>query len=311
MAEMVGNTGKNILIPSPKPQLSGSKTISQNPPTPEPYKANEFIKFPDKAGGNVSITRLGENFQLTPEEYNAYQGRAGMESEQVKRLKFLGERDRLKQQIDQKLREGSTISQITEELLNNNANRQIPQQPINQKPEAEQQTQEQQTQEQQTPENMNFYKRANIALGASPEKASASLRETGSNILGGIVKTGAEIYDFVYSLTQGGKSIKQKEAETTFNRIETDMTQDIALVKAGFKDPYEVRKKIKLAKEAINRLEESTAGLGKANLRYWLTDGKDIQAQLLINRQDLIDFENQLLLAEAEARINSAKTTYQ
>lgn len=130
------------------------------------------------------------------------------------------------------------------------------------------------------------------------------------NIGGLVIKPIAEVYDFLYSLTQGGKSIKQIEAEKTLNSINADMQQDLALVKQGLKDPNELNIKIQVAEDALNRLEASVKGLGKLNLRYWLVDGKDVEKQAIISRDNLRSYRLQLAAAVAEFRINQANINY-
>lgn len=124
--------------------------------------------------------------------------------------------------------------------------------------------------------------KATFTLANAKESGEAILREV------------ASIYDFVYSLTQGGKGIQQKEAEQTFAKLEGDIIQDLALVQQGLKSPLDVKKKIDLMEDANSRLEQSVKGLNGFNLRYFLTDGADVQANLINNKDNIQDFRNQL-----------------
>jgi len=147
---------------------------------------------------------------------------------------------------------------------------------------------------------------ANTLIDAGKSIATGEIGEQTA----GLFKTGAEIYDFINSLFSEGKSIKQKEAESTLNQVMADLSSDIALVKTGEKNPQIVREKIKMANQALNRLDESVKGLGKLNLRYWLIDGKDVQTKLSNERDNLNDYSELLLRAQAEGAQNSLIRKY-
>ena len=98
------------------------------------------------------------------------------------------------------------------------------------------------------------------------------------------IKTIAEVYDFVYSLTQGGKGIQQKEAEASFADVKSSVNMNIALIKEGLADPDEVAQMIEDADRINNRLEQSAKGWSQKNLRYFLTDGIDVQTQVYLNK---------------------------
>lgn len=114
----------------------------------------------------------------------------------------------------------------------------------------------------------------------------------------------AKIYDFANSIFQGGKSLEQKEAEATLSDLNTDLNNDIALVKEGIKPAHEVRAKVKRAREAIARLENSVKKENAFNLRYRILHGVDVQAEVMKQNEFLLDLERQLAIAE-ETAINS------
>lgn len=331
-------------------EASGNANIMPTDNT-TPYTGKERIEFGADNNQNVKVTRGGQTFDLSPQEYQAYNKGYGQITEQVNKLRAIGEKERLKSYTDKRLREGATIGQVTEELLNSqikNSGQQIlnstgvkagTTEAINKTgsiTNADGTTTTPQTDTTKTttgngvissttseiksyldnpPQQMGLlqkdtgeptaFKNALIAstlpMGAIADIGfSTAFNTSPSDISTGVSKWVAQSYDFYQSFTKEGKSISQIEAEKTFNKVESDLNQDLMLVANGFKNPSEVRKKITLAEQAIDRLEQATRGANKANLRYMLLDGKDVEAQLIINRQDLQDFKVRLLYAEQE-----------
>lgn len=266
---------------------------------------------PDKS---VAYTTGGKTFNLSKEEYAGFltaQGsssaKGGIMTPQVQNLLNISKREALRAQINRKLQLGGDIQSITNELLAAEATRQG----LNKaEEEAAPLTPEQLAPTTTEPKDMTTLGKINVALGAPPEKASQSLKETGGRVVEPILKTGAKVYDFVYSLTQGGKSISQIEAEKTFNKLEGDLNEDLTLVEAGIQNPDSVQTKIRLARDAIDRLEGSIKGLGKLNFRYWLLDGKDVEAQILINKQNLDDFQRRLDIARQKYEQTQIMASY-
>lgn len=264
------------------------------------------VKFNDD--GSVNVTDVGGNTQtiskqdyigLVQREGGFQEKRGGTFSPQVQNFIKLNEQEKLKRMVSDRLAQGATMAQIEQELLTQEAQKR--------------QTQQTETTTQADVEAFN-QEQANIPANNgdtngdgkldSSEKFAirnqAGLEEAGK-VVQPLAKFTASAYDFVYSLTQGGKGIQQREAEQTFGKIEADFAQDLTLVKSGLKDANEVRNKIKLAQSAIGRLEASQKGIGKYNLRYFLTDGADIEAMISINRDTLKEYEQRLNMAEAQA----------
>jgi len=115
-----------------------------------------------------------------------------------------------------------------------------------------------------------------------------------------ILKFGAQIYDFIYSLTQGGKGIEQKEAESTFADVKGAVTAAISDYKDGYMTYEDVNFLINKAEEANNRLAESTKGWSGKNLRYFLLDGHDVQVQTELNRGYIDSWRNQVVNMRAK-----------
>lgn len=125
--------------------------------------------------------------------------------------------------------------------------------------------------------------------------------ETPSEVPGVVIKQVAEIYDFVYSLTQGGKDISQKEAENTMADLKTSINFEFDQVSKGLKSSDSLIQDIYLAEQTNNRLESSAKGLNKLNLRYYLLDGgKDIQTNAIINKAIIQDWKRMAAQAIAQ-----------
>lgn len=130
--------------------------------------------------------------------------------------------------------------------------------------------------------------------------ASAQIQNTAK-----LAKPIGVIYDFAQSLFSGGKGLQQKEAEATIADIKTSINQDIEAVKLGLKDPSEMKFTLQQAVNANQRLANSVKGANMINLRYFVTQGKDVETQVELNKRFLEDKIRQVNLIELQNQIKA------
>jgi len=148
----------------------------------------------------------------------------------------------------------------------------------------------------QTPEEQTAQFERN--LGVAIEKARP------------ILKPVAQVYDFVYSLFQGGKGIEQKEAESSWADVSTAINAGIGDFRNGFTTYDDIAKQLEIARQTNLRLAESTKSWSSKNLRYFITDGLDVETQVKINEQAIERWENELEMARQQSQINSLRANY-
>lgn len=293
------------------PPVDTTQQQQQSQPQQDPIKVQTSTKFNND--GTVTVGKNGQEMTLSKEQYNTFLASQGSESaarqQQVQGFatnpaiqEFTQnlERARIKAKVAQGLAAGATLQQIQNELLQEQVKNQ-----------QAQTDQSQPQQDVQAPDNRTLgqkyldYQKNYAEQAVSQNLITSSGRENIKNSLiqkrDQGLKTVAQLYDFAYSLTQGGKGINQREAEQTFNQVESSFSQDIAAVEAGLLDASVVQKKIDLAQQANIRLAESVKGLGKYNLRYWLTDGKEVETLLVVNQGSLDNYKQRLAQAQAKA----------
>jgi hypothetical protein len=127
------------------------------------------------------------------------------------------------------------------------------------------------------------------------------------DISGVILKPVAQIYDFVYSLTQGGKGIEQKSMEANFADVKASITQNLNLLSQGIGDADTIRKDIVTAEIINNEFSSSSKKWSTRGLRYYLTDGKDIQIQTELNKDSIVNWKLQLAAAEQQGMIKQLR----
>lgn len=95
-------------------------------------------------------------------------------------------------------------------------------------------------------------------------------------------------------------------AIATFGDLSATIDKQIAAVQTGTASAADVQKSIELALAATNRLEAEQKGLGKTNLNYWIDQGKDIEAEVMRQKQTL----NMQLAALQLAQAQGARARY-
>jgi hypothetical protein len=125
-----------------------------------------------------------------------------------------------------------------------------------------------------------------------------------------LVQTAAQIIDAFTSALSARKSAQVTTAEGAMTDAIKAVNSDIENVSKGLGDANRARKNLINFEASINRLETRTKGLGKVNLRYWLGGGKEVEQEVLVNRQLLEDLKIKLIMAEKEGRLVKARQRY-
>lgn len=144
-------------------------------------------------------------------------------------------------------------------------------------------------------------------IRAVGEKAGIDITNAAKEAIPTFIKSTARIIDAAASVFSQKKQIDVIAAEGALNDAMNALNNDIELVRLGQKSDYEVQQDIQQAESFMNNLERTQQGLGKANLRYWITDGKEVEAKIILTKRDLQTFRTRLLIAEQEARVNKAR----
>ena len=120
--------------------------------------------------------------------------------------------------------------------------------------------------------------------------------------------TAAKVYEGLESSIFGvRKTGSVTSAEQGFLDASNIITKDIELVKIGQKNPLDVQKDIQRSIDSINSLEEETHGLGLISLRYWLSNGRELQTSISQEKSNLE--QQRILLLQAVDQYNQAKRT--
>jgi hypothetical protein len=84
-------------------------------------------------------------------------------------------------------------------------------------------------------------------------------------------------------------------AEESLSDAMTAIDNDIENVKAGLKPARDVQDSIRMAEQALMRLESTQKGIGKENLRNWVDAGAQMQAEIILKKQEIQDRKRELL----------------
>ena len=304
--------------------MAKKKEETNNPPVVEtsplpltaPLLHSDVKVNPDKTidysvGNNPPIN-------LSPDEFQNLQGKSGtFSSSKVEMIKELEARTR----VQNKIRQGATLQQIKDEMILAEANKNAGLGDISSSPNAAPQQdfsdlsvdkllQEPEAQVNQLPTFQSDRVRLQAEAKAQGKDKPALTDQIGAAITGigkRMLPTAAEIYDSIEKAIGNRKTTRVQASEQAFSDATNTISQDIELVRAGIANYEETKKHLLQAAAAINRLEGTTHGLGKANLRYWISSGKELETSIInektILRNQLVDLE----LAKREADITSAK----
>jgi hypothetical protein len=168
------------------------------------------------------------------------------------------------------------------------------------------QIQPQSVSEKRNPLVQNKFMGNNVSLPQPVEDIQQKVAE-GTQVT---LKTAAQIFDTIQSALFASKSTGVKKAEAAFTDASFIIDKDIALVKAGQKPYSEASRDFQLAEDSINSLESETKGLGKINLRYWLDNGAELQAQILREKRIMDNQRIELRNAYQTAQLNQAKANF-
>lgn len=123
---------------------------------------------------------------------------------------------------------------------------------------------------------------------------------------GVLLSAGALAIDTIRSGITGKKPLKQQQAETIFSDTTNALNQDIEGVKMGG-DPTQAIRNLELAAASLNRLERSSKAEGKLNLRYWVDNGRELDAQIALEKSILERMRNELVQAELQGNLLRAR----
>lgn len=124
-----------------------------------------------------------------------------------------------------------------------------------------------------------------------------------------LTKQGKAIVDIISlanKLTGGvinpdAKLPSTKATEDVLNKAMEALKEDLTLVKTGLKDPQEVLIYFKQMNNAISELErkQKFVGTNPKSLKYWLADGRVIEQDLIIFRDELKNLQNDFIRGAA------------
>ena len=274
-------------VPTPTaPESTSTPTPAPTPaPTPTP-KIQTKVKFnPDKS---VDYTVGGKTTRLTPAEYQALGGQGGGTSTQaVKDILYQTKVERATAGLAYDTRFAQDVKA-----------KQIEQNPLEAPKLLEKPIEGQVAQEQILTELPGGGK-----LGGAIENLAEikGVKPT----LGFTANLIASLSSFLPETLQFGtkKSINVQKAESTFTDLSSAIDTNINLVRSGQLPMTTVLKDMEQAIVAVAQLESQTKGTGKANLRYWLDQGREIEAQVAREKAILERQRLQLLNAAQEAAI--------
>ena len=118
------------------------------------------------------------------------------------------------------------------------------------------------------------------------------------------MSSGAEIIDAIRTGILGGKTTRVKQAESAFTDAAAINDENIELVRTNQISDTDALRDFERAIAAINRLEATSKGLGKANLRFWIDKGAELEAQISRERQILEIQRLKLIDAIKENQLN-------
>lgn len=136
-----------------------------------------------------------------------------------------------------------------------------------------------------------------LGLQATPPQGEITLEDFGQT-----KELIAQITDIARRGITGKKPTKAQAAEAIFTSLVTSIQKDVNDVKLGVQDPNTVSEKFRRAQNAISLYEGSYKGLGSVDLRFWLSDGKEVEADILIMKDTMVDLATDLEIAKQQWR---------
>lgn len=118
------------------------------------------------------------------------------------------------------------------------------------------------------------------------------------------LQTGAELMDAIRVGVTSGKPTRIKQAEASFADAARITDENIELVRTNQISGTSAWRDMDASIAALVRLEATTVGLGKANSRYWIDNGAELEAQILLERQILQIQRLKLIEAIKENELN-------
>lgn len=131
-------------------------------------------------------------------------------------------------------------------------------------------------------------------LFSSPEEADARFTK--------LFGMAAKSYDFIQSIFDEGKSVEFKAYEGSFADIKASLTMQEQLVNSGLANPADVTENIKQGYLILSKLEMYQQSLSSKNLRYFLTEGIDVETSIIEHKQYLDGLYKRLKQQEIAAQ---------
>ena len=126
----------------------------------------------------------------------------------------------------------------------------------------------------------------------------------------GIVKLAVNAIDQISSALQSKKDVKQLVAEQALTDTFTTLTDSIEQLKLGNVDASEIIESFDLVQEKIDNLESLLHGSNKLRLRYFLTDGKDIETEVRKRKKQLEFLRENIAVAAQQGELIRARASF-
>lgn len=296
----------NPFLQSTQPAITANAPMTKAPQAPANKdvalkKPNE-IRF--NADRSVDYTVGGQTTRLSQEEYKrlgetsikGFSEKGGTPTQKEKNVAQDLARKRQVMEIDKQLKGEATRNEIVTNLLTDEANKNIALPSV---------------EELQATEKVKSSQALGEGLAPDIAQSLGLPRQKGIGEAIGMAKsTTAGIVDFIRVGITGKKPLKVQQAEATFNDLNSALGQDVKLVQAGALSLEEAKVNLEKAAQTINRMEESQKKLGKENLRYWTDNGAEVQAQIIIQKEQLAGRRLELLNAAQQAALVNSRLNY-
>ena len=126
----------------------------------------------------------------------------------------------------------------------------------------------------------------------------------------GIVKLAVNAIDQISSALQSKKDVKQLVAEQALTDTFTTLTDSIEQLKLGNVDASEIIESFDLVQEKIDNLESLLHGSNKLRLRYFLTEGKDIETEVRKRKKQLEFLRENIAVAAQQGELIRARASF-
>jgi hypothetical protein len=120
-------------------------------------------------------------------------------------------------------------------------------------------------------------------------------------------KTFGDLYFGMRNFLKTGKSIDADKASEEYGKLTSSIKDDISSLSQGIGDADTIRKNIQQAVIANEALASSTKKAYNKNLAYYKDNGKSIEVEVILNRQELTGLYDKLLVAEQQGTLKNLR----